>query len=153
MRSRPSRLGVAGAAVAGLGLVLVALGTFLPWFRSGAVLRNSYEVIGLLRTIRLLEGSPLRFALDAWTLTVPAITVCVATYALGFRRTAATFTIIVAILCGTVGGIAAVESDSNHVIAGIGPAVVFLGGVAALLGAVGVFIGRRAGATVVGGES
>ncbi|HEU5475228.1 MAG TPA: hypothetical protein VFV67_31680 [Actinophytocola sp.] len=152
VRSRPGPPGTAGAVAAGAGLVLVAAGTFLPWFRSGVVLRNSYEVIGLLRTIGLLDGGPFELALAAWTMTIPMITLCVAAYALGFRRTAATLTATVAIICGTVGGIAAVESGNNRVIAGLGPMVVFVGGVVALIGVVGMFIGRRRGATVPGGE-
>ena len=154
-RVRPrSAIGLAGAAACGAGLVLVAVGTFLPWFRSGTVLRDSYESIGLIRTIRVLEGGPLTIALDAWTMTVPVITLCVATYAFGFRRTAATLAAVVAIICGTVGGIAAVESGSDEAslgIAGTGPTVTLIGGALALLGVVGIFAGRRARATTVSG--
>src|SRR5262249_19251437 len=132
-----------------------ATGTFLPWFRSGIVLRDSYESISLIRTIGILRDSPLRFALDAWTMIIPVITLCVAAYAFGFRRTAATIAGILAIVCGTVSGAAAGESgrEASLGIAGTGPTVTLIGGVLALLGAVGIFAGRRAGAsTTAGGE-
>jgi hypothetical protein len=149
-------IGIVGAAICGVGLVLVAVGTFLPWFRSGTVLRDSYESISVIRTIKVLEGSPLTLALDAWTMIIPVITLCVAAYAFGFRRIAATFAAVVAIVCGTIGGIAAVVSGSEDAslgIAGTGPTVTLIGGVLALLGVVGVLAGRRTRATKsAGGE-
>jgi hypothetical protein len=80
------------------------------------------------------------------------ITISVVAYAFGFHRTAATIATIVAIICGTIGGIAAVESSSYEIIAGTGPTVMLCGGVLALTGAVGVFIGRRRVVNVSGGE-
>lgn len=156
VRARPSPTGIVGAGLAAVGLVLIAVGTFLPWFRSGAVLRNSYDTIGIARTLRLDEGSPLEAALDAWTMIIPLITVCIVTYAFGFRRTAATISAIVAIVCGTVGGLAAVQggSETPVSIAGTGPTVTLIGGALALLGVIGVFAGRRARVTTnaAGGE-
>ena len=156
MRSRPAAIGIAGAAATGAGLVLVAIGTFLPWFRSGLVLRDSYQSISLIRTIGILRDSPLRLALNAWTMIIPVITLCVATYAFGLRRTAATIAAGLAIVCGTIGGVAAVESGSDEASLGIastGPTVTLIGGVLALLGVVGIFAGRRARAsTTAGGE-
>jgi hypothetical protein len=156
VRLRPPPIGLAGAATAAAGLVLVAVGTFLPWFRSGIVLRDSYDTIGVARTLRLDEGSPLKLALDAWTMIIPAITLSVALYAFGLRRTAATIAVVVAIVCGTIGGFAAVVSGSQETslgIAGTGPTVTLIGGVLALLGAIGIFAGRRTRATnSAGGE-
>lgn len=156
MRARPPSIGIAGAALCGAGLLLIAVGTFLPWFRSGIVLRDSYQSISIVRTIRVLDGSPLTLALDAWTMIIPVITLCVAAYAFGLRRTAATVAAVLAAICGTIGGIAAVESGSQQAplgIAGTGPTVTVVGGALALLGVVGVFVGRRARATTTpGGE-
>jgi hypothetical protein len=156
VRLRRTATGPTGAALGGAGLVLVAVGTFLPWFRSGLVLRDSYESISLIRTIGILRDSPLRFALDAWTMTVPAVTLCVATYAFGLRRTAATMAAVVAIICGTIGAIATVESGTDEASLGIastGPMVTLIGGALALLGVVGVFTGRRfRTSTTAGGE-
>jgi hypothetical protein len=156
VRLRPPSIATAGAAAGGVGLVLVAVGTFLPWSRSGTQLRDSYQSISIIRTINYLGGSPLSLALDAWTMIVPVITLCVATYTFGLRKTAATIAALVAIVCGTIGGVAAVRSSGNDVligIAGTGPTVTLIGGALALLGVVGVFAGRRVRATnTAGGE-
>ncbi|MFL6142665.1 MAG: hypothetical protein ACJ72N_12465 [Labedaea sp.] len=156
MRSRPSPIGIAGAATCATGLVLVAGGTFLPWFRSGLVLRDSYQSISLIRTIGVLRDSPLRFALDAWTMIVPVATLCIALYAIGLRHTAATIAAILAIVCGTIGGIAAVESGSNEAslgVAGTGPVIMLIGGALTLLGVAGIVAGqRRRARSISGGE-
>jgi|SRR6266545_577711 len=157
VRWRPLWIGMAGAVLGAIGLIMVAVGTFLPWLKSGAVLRDSYESISAIRTIGIIRDSPLNLVIDAWTMIVPVITLCVAAYAFGFRRSAATIAAVVAIFCGTVGGGAAVESSGDEAslgIAGTGPTVTLIGGVLALLGVIGVFIGRRARATsIAGGES
>jgi hypothetical protein len=152
VRSRPGPIGIAGAAACGTGLMFVALATFLPWFRSGLELRDSYRSISLIRTLGLVDNGPLEPVLFAWTMIIPLITISVVAYAFGLHRTAATIAMIVAIICGTIGGIAAVESSSYEIIAGTGPTVMFCGGVLALTGAVGVFIGRRRVVNVSGGE-
>lgn len=152
----PTRLGVGGAALAGIGLVLIAVGTFLPWVRSGTVLRDSYESLSVIRHIELLD-SPLQTVLDSWMFVVPAVTVCIAAYALGFRRVAATLSTILAIICGTISGIATVVSGGEEVrlgIAGIGPTTTLIGAVLTVIGVVGIFAGRRKSATVnAGGEA
>jgi hypothetical protein len=145
----PTRLGIAGACVAGVGLLLVCVGTFLPWFRSGMVLRDSYVSIGVMRRIDLLDGGPLELLLDAWTAIIPVVTLCVVVYILGFRRASAAVSLIVAIFCGTIAGIAAVVGGGEEVQLGIdntGPYVTFLGSVFALLGSLGVVIGQRTSA-------
>lgn len=156
MRLRPPSIETAGTIAGGAGLVLVAVGTFLPWSRSGTQLRDSYQSISIVRTINLLRGGPLTLALDAWTMIVPVITLCIAAYTLGLRKTAATIAALVAIVCGTIGGVAAVISSGNDVmigIAGTGPTVTLIGGALALLGVIGVFAGRRVRATKsAGGE-
>lgn len=156
VRSRRVTIQLAGATLGGAGLVLIAVGTFLPWFRSGSVLRDSYQSISIIRTIGIIEGSPLELVMDAWTLIVPVVTLCVAAYAFGFRRSAATIAGIVAIFCGTIGGGAAVESSGDEALlglAGTGPTVTAIGGVLALLGVIGVFAGQRIRATnIAGGE-
>jgi hypothetical protein len=142
----------AGAA----GLVLIAIGTFLPWVRSGTVLRDSYEAIGVIRAVKAVDGDPLELVLDAWTMIVPAATVCIAAFALGLRRTAATISVILAIICGTVAGTATVLSGGENVrlgTASAGPTTVLVGAVLTVIGVVGIFAGQRAGVTGdAGGE-
>ncbi len=139
-----------------LGLTTVAVGTFLPWVRSGSVLRDSYQSIAVLRTIKVVDGSPLSLVLDAWTLLIPVITVCIVVYALGFRRSAATVSGVVAIISGTVAGAATVVSGGEEIrlgIASAGPVTTTVGAVLALVGVAGIFAGRRRRATEnAGGE-
>ena len=140
--------------VAAAGLALVAVGTFLPWVVSGSVLRDSYQSISVVRAIKAVDGGPLEFALDAWTMIIPTITLCVLGYALGLRRTAATISSILAIICGTIAGAATVVSGGEGLaIAGTGPVTMLIGSVLTVIGVVGIFAGRRTGALGdVGGE-
>lgn len=157
MATRPhTRVGVAGAAVTATGLVTVAVGTFLPWVRSGTVLRDSYESISVIRTIKAVDGTPLTLLVDAWTLLIPVITACVIVYAVGLRRTAATISAAVAIISGTVAGAATVVGGGEEIrlgMASTGPVVTLIGAVLTILGVVGIFAGRRRRATEdAGGE-
>lgn len=143
-------------ALAATGLVTVGLGTFLPWVRSGTVLRDSYESIAVIRAFRVLDDSPLTLVLDAWTLLIPVILLTVVAYAVGLRRSAATISAIVAIISGTVAGSATVVGGGEEVRLGIsstGPVTTLVGAVLTLAGAVGIFAGRRRRATEdAGGE-
>lgn len=157
LASRPhTKLAIAGAALTAAGLVTVAVGTFLPWVVSGLVLRDSYESIGVIRSIKVLDGSPLALVLDAWVVLIPVSTLCIVAYVLGFRRSAATVSGIVAIISGTVAGAATVVSGGEEVRLGIsstGPTTTLVGAVLILAGVVGVFAGRRGRATEhAGGE-
>jgi hypothetical protein len=147
---------VAAVVLTAVGLVAVGIGTFLPWVKSGTVLRDSYQSIAVIRTIKVLDGSPLAFVLDAWTLLIPAITLCVVVYALGLRRSAATISAAVAIISGTVAGSATVVGGGEEVRLGIsstGPVTTLIGSVLTLVGVVGIFAGRRSRATEdAGGE-
>jgi hypothetical protein len=147
---------IAAVGVTAAGLVAVGIGTFLPWVKSGSVLRDSYQSIAIIRTIKVLDGSPLALVLDAWTLLIPVITLSVIVYALGFRRSAATISAIVAIISGTVAGSAAVLGGGEEVRLGIsstGPVTTLIGAVLTLVGVVGIFAGRRSRATEdAGGE-
>lgn len=151
-----TRAAVVAVALTAAGLVAVGIGTFLPWVVSGTVLRDSYQSIAIIRTIKVLDGSPLALVLDAWTLLIPAITLGIVVYALGFRRSAATISSIVAIISGTVAGSATVLGGGEEVRLGIsstGPVTTLIGSVLTLVGAVGIFAGRRGSATEdAGGE-
>lgn len=152
----PTRLGLAGAALTAAGLLVVSVGTFLPWVRSGAVLRDSYQSIAVIRTLDVLDGGPLTLVLDAWTMIIPLVTVCVVAYALGFRGTAATISAVLAIISGTIAGAATVVSGGEGVrlgIDGIGPTTTSVGAGLTLIGVVVIFAGRRRSATEdAGGE-
>ncbi|MFC4858999.1 hypothetical protein [Actinophytocola glycyrrhizae] len=155
-----SRTGAArhppAAALTAAGLTTVGIGTFLPWVVSGTVLRDSYQSIAVIRTVGVLDGNPLALLLDAWTLLIPVITLCIVVYAVGFRRSAATISTVVAIISGTVAGFATVLGGGEDISLGIsstGPVTTLIGSVLALVGVVGIFTGRRSSATEdAGGE-
>lgn len=153
-RSPRTLLPLAGAGCAGLGVVLIVIGTFLPWFRSGSTFRDSYQAIGLIRFYQLLDDSPLNALLTVWVGLTPAITVCVVAYALGLRRTAACAAGVLAVLTGTVATVAVVQVGDGGAllgVAGTGPAVTLTGSALVLLGAVGVLAGRGTAAKTTGG--
>ncbi|WP_157440508.1 hypothetical protein [Actinokineospora inagensis] len=136
------------AALTGAGLVVVAVGMFLPWLRSGAVLRDSFQVVGVITTLGFLRGQALELVLRAWFAIIPAITLSVVLYALGFRRSGATLGAAIAIITGTVSGGATVESggdDGPLGIAATGPATTLTGSVLAVLGAVLIVVNGRGG--------
>jgi hypothetical protein len=143
-----TRVGLAGAVLTAAGLVVIAVGTFLPWVVSGTVLRDSYESIAVVRTLKVLDGNPLALVIDAWTLLIPISTLCLVVYALGLRRVAATISAAIAIISGTIAGAATVVSGGEEVRLGIssaGPTTTLIGSVLTLAGVVGIFFGRRRG--------
>ncbi|GLZ36802.1 hypothetical protein Acsp05_04270 [Actinokineospora sp. NBRC 105648] len=129
---------------------------FLPWLRSGTVLRDSFEVIGVITSLGFLDGDVLELLLYAWFGVIPLVTLSVVAYALGFRRVSATISVVTAIISGTVSGGATVEGgggDSPLGIAAAGPTTTLIGSVLAVLGAVGIVVsGRRSASRIAGGE-
>lgn len=146
-----------GAVLGGAGLTVVAIATFLPWFKSGTVLRDSYETISIARTLKIFEGTPLVPIMGAWTMIIPVITLSVIVYTLGFRRVAATIAGILAIFCGTIVQLLPVRSGSDDAqlgVASAGPTVMMIGAGLVLLGGVGIFVGQRVRVSKsTGGES
>lgn len=147
MRTVVARL---GASVAAIGLVLVVLGSFLPWLRSGDVLRDSYQSVGALRT--LTEGTTIGTLLDAWLMVIPACVVCLALYALRLRKVSAGLGCLVALAVGAVAGLVTAQGDPAGSLIGPahpGPVVTLAGATVALAGAIAVLAGPRSGSAVM----
>jgi hypothetical protein len=128
-------------AVAGTGLVVVVVGTFLPWSRSGMTYRNSYASLGVLRELGFIGG-----VVTVWVAMIPLVAVVIAAYALGLRRSAAGVATVMSILLGTISGVAAVQGSDEGSLIGIassGPTTTLVGAVLALLGAVVVLVTQR----------
>ncbi|WP_130343135.1 hypothetical protein [Herbihabitans rhizosphaerae] len=145
MRSLLPRI-TAGTSAA--GIVLIVLGTFLDWTRSGSVYRDSYQSIGVLKALDFVEGTALTVLLDVWMAIVPVATVAVIVYAFGLRRNAAGLLSALSVVTGTVSVVAAIRVSGGEAslgIAGTGPTVTLTGSVLALLGATGVLVRPRPG--------
>ncbi len=139
MRSVPDRL---GASVAATGLVLVIAGTFLPWLRSGVVLRDSYQSAGALRA--LAGGGASGVLLNAWLMVIPVCGLCIALYALRLRRVSAGLGCVVAGVVAVV-AIVAHSNDWGALIKAVatGPAVTLAGAMLALVGSAAILVGPQ----------
>jgi hypothetical protein len=130
-----------GAGVAAVGLVVLVLGTFLAWSRSGMTYRNSYESLGVLRELGFIGA-----LVNVWVGLIPVAALTIAVYSVGLRRSAAIVTTVLSIIVGTIAGVAAVQgADEGSLIglASLGPAVTLAGSSLALLGAVVVLFTQR----------
>ncbi|MGX7829739.1 hypothetical protein ACTG9Q_32110 [Actinokineospora sp. 24-640] len=136
----------AAATIGLVGLVTAVVGMFLPWLRSGAVLRDSFELVGVIQTLGFLRGQALEVLLYAWYGLLPAITLSIAAYALGARRVGATIALLATIILGTIAGGARVEYGSGAGSVGIadtGPTVSLIGAALAVAAALGTLVGGR----------
>lgn len=139
MRSVPDRL---GASVAATGLALVIAGTFLPWLRSGVVLRNSYQSAGAVRV--LVGGGASGVLLNAWLMVIPVCGLCVAIYALRLRRVSAGLAGVLAVAVATV-AIVVRGDDASALFTAVatGPMVTLAGAVLALAGSAAIVVGPQ----------
>jgi hypothetical protein len=129
--------------VASSGLVILVIGTFLPWFRSGTVQRHSYQAVGLADRLALFHNAFLSAALHVW-IAVPVLSaVSIGLFTLGFARTGATFTAVLAISVGTIALLIAVHTGGPDDLVGLtpaGPVTTLAGAGIALAGALGTFV-------------
>jgi hypothetical protein len=130
--------------IASSGLVVLVVGTFLPWFHSGSVERHSYQAADSVGRLALFDNSFVRAALHIWLAVPLTSTVCLGLFALGLARTGATCSAVLAISVGTVALLATVRGAESGLI-GItpaGPATTLAGASVALAGALGTFAVR-----------
>lgn len=152
MRTVVARL---GASVATAGLIVLVIGTFLPWLRSGDVLRDSYQSVGALHELVSGLNTTAGALLSAWPIVIPCCAVCVAGYALGLRRSAAVLGVILSAIVGTAAGVVAVQSGAESVVgpASTGPIVTLAGATIMLAGTITVVVCPRAVRSGTGGGS
>ena len=127
------------AVIAASGLVLLVVGTFLPWLRSGTVDRNSYQAAAVAGEFL---GAP---AFRLW-LGVPLLgALCVALFVLGLARTAATVTALFATAAAVVAVLATVRTGGSSAVSvsPSGPATTLIGAVIALTGAAAAVLVAR----------
>jgi len=137
------------AIVSAVGLVVAVAGTFLPWFRSGRVSRDSYEIVGLGLRFDIADDTFLRGLLASWSAVPVVCTVCCVLFALRVYRVAAVLAGCSAGAIGTVAVFFLVQgstTDTSLAVVPTGPATSVAGAALALLAACGVFVvqNRRA---------
>ncbi|HVV10634.1 hypothetical protein [Amycolatopsis sp.] len=139
------------------GLIVLVAGTFLPWFHSGNVQRNSYQTAGVADRLSLLHNEFAAALLHGW-IAVPLLSAVFAgLVVLGLRKTGATLTMLLAISVGTIAAMALVQGGGGLIgITPAGPVTTLAGAIVALAGALGgLFTGtgrRRRIASRTGGR-
>lgn len=134
---------IAGVAVGFAGLIVLVVGTFLPWLTSGQARRNSYQAGGALRRLLGLRGAA-DAAVSAWPLLALVCAAAVAIFALGLRRSAAMLALVAALAAGSV-AVAALRVDGNRFIRPLilGPIVTLVGATTVILAATLVLISAQ----------
>ena len=136
---RASQLGWVGGWLA--GVVLIVVGTFLPWLYSGSVGKNSYQLAGVGQ--RRLELPAWADALlVGWPLLGPALAVLAALLALRLRRTVAWISMVLALVAGILALLVLVGTSRMDVsflsAAYAGPLVTAVGALVVVVAAVGL---------------
>lgn len=132
--------------ICSLGLACTIIGTFLSWFRSGEVHRNSYETAALIERVEPVDH-PVVDALPAAWGTVPLLcAACVALFVIRLFRTAAITVVVSMAIVGTAAVLTLVPGGDGAGTFGTvatGPITTIAGVATAVLGAIGVLVTRR----------
>jgi hypothetical protein len=124
-----------GALLGGAGLLVLVIGTFLPWLRSGAATRNSYQAGGAVRRLVGASGF-IDDLLALWPAIALACALAVALFLVGLRTPAAILAILCALAAGTAAIAALAATATSFVrVALIGPIVTLTGATLVALGA------------------
>jgi hypothetical protein len=118
------------AIVTAIGLALVVVGSFLPWFRSGRRVRASYELFDLVDRLELLSGGAARVAVAGWLLVPLAAAGAAAALLLGRSTIGAVISIVVGLYTAVLASV--VRSTAGRWEAGT--AVATIGGIVATMG-------------------
>lgn len=134
--SAPQRRLPAAHWLGALGLVVVVVGTFLPWLSSGRTSRNSYQASGALQRLLAPDGI-VHLAVVIWPFVSLACALAIACYALGVRPLAWLIAVLAAATAAAVA--VAALSVAGTIIAQpmtTGPTVTLIGSVLTLLAAI-----------------
>lgn len=126
-----------------VGLLVVVVGTFLPWLQSGRATRNSYAADGAVR--RLLDVSgPVDAALRMWPFVSLLCAVAAAAVILGILKIGFGLSMMAAVISGSVATVALAASPHGLVRpASAGPAVTLAGAIVAVIGALCALVLER----------
>jgi hypothetical protein len=133
---RPVRV---GGLLGGLGVLVLMIGTFLPWLASGAALRNSYQAMAVAGRLTPLGEGATGVALTAWPAVGGLTAALLMLYVVGLRRTAAVGISLLSVLAGAIATamvVALPPGDFTVRAVWLGPAVTAVGAAVAVAGAV-----------------
>lgn len=88
------------SSACGVGLVIIVIGTFLPWLGSGTAERNSYAAGGAVRRLLTLSR-PLHDALGTWPLLGLIAACAIAALVLGYAAVGIGLATFVAVVAGS----------------------------------------------------
>jgi uncharacterized membrane protein len=113
--------------VGALGLVVVLIGTFLPWLHSGAATRNSYQTGGAVRRLIGTTGF-VDDLLRLWPLVAVACAAAAALYLVGLRPLGTLLAGLSAVAAGAASiGALATTATSYAQVSLVGPVVTLIG--------------------------
>jgi hypothetical protein len=139
-RATPRTLAICG----GVGLLLVAVGSFLPWLRSGQVLRNSYAALGILRRLLSIPGIE-GVLLASWPLLSLFCTAVAVIFAVGAHRVAACAALVPAVFGGILATFALARSGTGLVrVMPVGPGLTLAGALLVITAVTLIFVPRQA---------
>ena len=122
-----------------LGLVVVVIGTFLPWLRSGSVDRNSYAVGGAVRRLLPVHGAA-EAALSAWPFVGLLCATAIGLILFGLVRTGAAVAAATALVCAVVSAWVLTTSGQGVIRrAALGPSTTLAGAVITVLAVITCF--------------
>lgn len=136
-----------GRVVMTADAIVVLVGSFLPWLRSGTRHRNSYDIFSLVERIGYSPHGPVGWALRAWPV-LPVLIIAGGTL-LWVRRdvVGAVVMMVAAVYAGAVGIAVRAASPSGLIAAEYGAWVTLVGAVLLLAGsAITIATNRGVGA-------
>jgi hypothetical protein len=128
-----------GVAVVTAGAVVVLVGTFLTWVRSGSAGRSSYDVFDLVDRLGFSTNGVVGIALRAWPLVPLLLALAVAVHWLSVEHPLSEaarigLTIVAALYPGTIAVVVANAPEISLFEVGPGPTVTVIGAAAMLVG-------------------
>jgi hypothetical protein len=124
-----------GRVVASLGALVTAVGTFMPWLRSGARRRNSYEIFSLIDRLGFSSSSLVGWGVRLWPI-LPFLLVAAITLQWFPRKWMTGGAAVVAVAYTAIVSVAVRSAPSSSLISvEFGPVVTLIGAVTMAAGA------------------
>jgi hypothetical protein len=140
----PLRVQVVICLFGGAGLLLVVLGSFLPWVISGNVRRSSYQIVGVVGRLGIGDGGALAGLIGAWPFIGVLCVVPVVAVAIRWWRSAAVIGIGIGLISGALSfGLLILVAGRGGAILRldpVGPSVMAAGAVLLVCAGAGLFL-------------